>query len=238
MRHACIILRGEAFRQGSQFTRTRGSSAVYDAQIEACNSHLAFFKHLQKQDPTLKLDVVLDTYTTDFDLQLSAIYSSYLVHTTFRKDLAKRAAYLIKESIETAIKQEKQYEYIMVLRLDLFLKQKFIETFHAPQDKILFLSVCWHQDRKTHNNQPRVNDVFYYFPIRQYHKMFAFMTKPTFYHDSLGLVKLERSDYDFITREYVDSDSEKDYNHYYRIIGRSESAVFHSYGKSWPADFD
>ena len=69
-------------------------------------------------------------------------------------------------------------------------------------------------------------------------EMFAFMIKPTFYHDSLGLVKLDRSDYDFITSEFVDSDSEKDYNHYYRIIGRNESTVFHSHGKSWPADFD
>jgi hypothetical protein len=71
-----ILIFGESFRTGSQYSRTKGLSESYQGQLDACHSHLKFFKFLQTKY-NIEISVSLLTYTTKFDKDLENLYHDY-----------------------------------------------------------------------------------------------------------------------------------------------------------------
>ena len=57
-------------------------------------------------------------------------------------------------------------------------------------------------------------------------------------HDMLDNTDLiYYTNYSFLTNNFHDSDSQKDFNPYYKMISRLENSVWHDAGKEFPRDF-
>ncbi len=211
-----IIFFGESFRLGGQGNRNIGSINSYNGQMEACNSHLRF---LNKN----KSDVYIASYKTQYDKDLLSLYKPYLIGSTFHKNVIGMDN-LIHKTINSI--DISKYDSIFLIRIDLYLKDYFIEIF-KPSEIILFPTICWYKSCVT-NGHPRINDTMTFIP-KKYYKFIKYFE---FGHETWYKLMnyLTYEDIDTIIHTFHDSDSEKDLNPLYKIVNRPESKVFHSNG--------
>ena len=219
----CLILFGECFRLGSQNSRNRGSQNSYDEQIKAAQSHINFIKSIQNTD----FKVYISSYSTNFNYDLIKVYSNYLIVFDFYDNLIG-VTNLIRNAINNIAKIE-NFDFILFMRIDLFLKNKFIEIFNPNWNKILFPSICYKPHHKC-GIHPRVNDMMLYFP-KKYYKYIEFIlynngnTGHNLWETFINQTDLTYKDLDTILHTYHDSDSEKDYNPIYYIVNRNQAII-------------
>ena len=220
----CILLFGESFRLGKQFTRNIGSEDSYQEQILASKSHLKFIQQLP-----LPVDVYLSSYTTKYTPELIQLYQGYLVYHKFYDSLIGQVA-LVQNTLRMI---QDKYKFILILRIDLFLKPYFSTVFNPSWDKIMWPSICFKPYHKTAHGYPRVNDTMLFVP----QKYFSYLS--TLYDSSdthaqweylLEHSSLTVHDLDTMLPTFHDSDSNKDKNPLYRIVNREESTVHHNPG--------
>jgi len=228
-----LLLRGEAFRKGSQGTRAIGAEDVYEAQMAACETHMELVRAIEGQG--YKVDVYIDTYSTQYDNQLQAAYGPHLKDARFHKTRFGTQTMLLKDAVEMVSGSPT----LLILRQDMFLKPAFIELYDPGAPQIQFFSICAHGWHKTPKGNPRINDTVFHFPSTEFAKTEILYSDLTLigWHELLDNVPLQYgTDYTFMTNRYYDSDSEKDWNPYYRIVGRQESTEWRSEGKEFPRD--
>lgn len=222
----CIILVGEAFRKGGQFSRIRGHSESYEDQLNACKSHIKLLQVIKDSHHFDKIDLIIESYTTSYDDFLKDLYKEYLINCTFHPDTIGLNG-LIKDSIKY-IKLE-EYKFIFFLRIDLFLKDRFFEIFNPGWDTIKFPSICWKKD-SIYKNFPRNNDTMLFIPYQYFNRIQYIELS----HESWFKLRMSRrfeaKDLNVMIDTYHDSDSSKDYNPLYRIVNRPESEIWHSEG--------
>lgn len=214
--NSLLILFGESFRLGHG-GRNRGSDASYKQQINASLSHIKFIESLKKKN--INITVSINSYTTKFDNSLNELYKSVLYDSKYYENLIGQAN-LIHKCIDR-ITNINNYDFILCMRIDLFLKDKFLEIFNPYSDKILFPSVCFKPHHKC-GIHPRVNDMMMFIPK----KYFNFIRKIKLSHNSwmelIDRYKLTYEDLDMMLNTYHDSDSGKDFNPIYYIVNRPE----------------
>ena len=219
-----IILFGESFRLGSQGNRNRGSNESYNEQIKAAESHMRFIKHL-KTTKNIDIDVHISSYETQFSDNLNAVYLKVLGAFTFYHGLLGQNT-LIQNALKN-ITNIDEYDFALIMRIDLFLKNKFDETFDPYSDKILFPSICFKPHHKA-GNHPRVNDMMMFVPK----KYFNLLNKINLHHGTWYDLVVDHGrsyqDLDVMLNTYHDSDSEKDYNPIYYIVNRPENSIHHT----------
>jgi hypothetical protein len=217
----CLILFGESFRLGGQNTRNRGSDNSYCEQIKAAQSHINFIKSIQNTD----FKVYISSYSTKFNDDLTKVYSDYLIGFDFYDNLIG-VTNLISNTIKN-ISNVEVFDFILFMRIDLFLENKFIEIFNPNWNKILFPSICFKPYHKC-GIHPRVNDMMLYFP-KKYFKYIKFIlyndghTGHRLWETFINQTDLTYEDLDTILETYHDSDSEKDYNPIYYIVNRNRA---------------
>ncbi len=229
MREGLIILFGESFRFGSEGTRTRGIPESYDAQITAAKSHMRFIEHLNKQN--INISVILSSYTTQYDQDICNIYKDAITDSLFNENLLNNKCQVSSQSklIHNAIDRDNiyAYDFILCMRIDIFLKDKFLHIFDPYSDKILFPSICWEKFCKI-GNHPRVNDIMMFVP----NKYFDIIKKINLSHKSwYDLVEVHKYNYeqiDTMLKTYHDSDSAKDFNPIYYIVNRPQTNIHHT----------
>jgi hypothetical protein len=240
-----ILFMGESFRNGSHGTRTKGTIESYPAQIKACKSHIKFLEHLKTK---INVDVCISTYNTPFNNDLIEIYKPYLIKNIFYDEpiaLTESCKKIIR-SINTD-----KYDFIFYIRIDLDLKDYFIDTFNPYADKILFPFVCWYKDSKTRDGHPRIADTMMFIPRKYfktikdisltYHDEREVAIKQGInlsfnYHDTWELLikfGLTYDDMDVMINGYYDSDPENDYNPFYSIANRPAVEFWDSPGKTF-----
>ena len=234
--HTCaVILRGESFRFGRQDTRIRGIPYAVEDQMLACRSHLRICDRLKEMGVTPSL--FLTTYTTPYNEQLLEVYEPYLVKHQILPAIGPIQHMNIKASVDL-VGDLSIFDYIIIIRVDVFFKDEFFEIFKLDENRILFVSVCWYKGCRTSRGFPRVNDTYYCFPKLLIRYLFAAQGHSQSYgHECVEHLNLRQHEYDFLTNIFLDSDSYKDKNPYYRIVNRPESEIFHSPGKIFPRDF-
>lgn len=223
-----ILFLGESFRWGQQNTRDRGSVVSYDEQMKACKSHIDFIENIKTKFSMDSISVLLSSYTTQFDNELLQIYKKYLIgHKLYPNVIGINN--LFHNSINEINENIKKYDFILFIRIDLFLKDKFTELFNPNTDMILFPTICWKHDSKS-GNHPRVNDMMLFIPKKYY----KYIVNISINHDSwfnlMHTTDLTYDDLDTIIHTYHDSDSFKDYNPLYYIVNRPRTTIFHSKG--------
>lgn len=214
--NSLLILFGESFRLGGQGNRNRGSDESYEAQINASLSHIRFIEFLKKRN--INMTVSINSYTTKFDSSMNEIYKSVLVDSKYYENLIGSAK-LIHNCVDR-ITDINDYDFILCMRIDLFLKDKFFEIFNPYSNTIMFPSVCFKPYHKS-GRHPRVNDMMMFLPK----KYFNLIKKFNLGHDSwnhlIDLHNLTYEDLDMMLNTYHDSDSAKDFNPIYYIVNRN-----------------
>ena len=228
-----VVLRGESFRKGSQDTRVKGIPEAYEDQMRACASHLELFKYMESKGVTVH--VYIHTISTPYNNDLLKVYGDYVKKSTFRQQMLRGQEFLVKEAADNVHVDE--YDSLMLTRIDLILRPQFFTVFNPLSEKILFISVCWWKDRYTPRRNPRVNDVFYFFPKNLYQKFHEAQARFGYGHNFLDNVPCTQDEWAFFVDYFLDSDSEKDLNPLYRIANRKEATIFQSPGKKYPDDF-
>jgi len=229
----CIILFGESFRLGGQNSRNIGSDESYNEQINAAKSHISFINHL-KESVNVNLNVYLSTYETKFKSDLINVYNDLLIGHDFYDSLIGQGK-LIHNAINKINKINKiNYDFLLIMRIDLFLKSKFTEIFDHNWDKILWPSICFKPYHK-HGIHPRVNDMMVFFPRKYYmYLKYLYPNNECNGHGNWANI-IENSDLtydslDTMINTFHDSDSAKDFNPLYYIVNRNQCNVHKTNG--------
>ena len=236
-----IILRGESFRKGSQDSRNVGSNESYEEQKEACATHIKLAEKIESLG--YNVDFYIDTYSTKYDSDLLGFYGSRVKASKFHPSHLESQEALIKNSIDLLEGFRDTYEALLILRLDLFLKDQYINEYNPGVQTIQFLSPLWLLNSKTPKGNPRINDMIFHYPRYYYDKLYILYSDSSKengmrMHDVIDYTDIVYGkNYTFLSNNFYDSDSQKDLNPYYRIIGRPENTVWHDKGKEFPKDF-
>ena len=220
-----IIIIGESFRLGEQGTRVRGVPVSFDPQINACNTHIKFLDNL-KNKFDCDSSVYISTYNTQYNGNLLNVYNKYLKgHIIYDEPIGLTK--LFKNSINNNKDNLHNYNFVFYFRIDLFLKDHFIDTFNPNWNNIMFPTICWKRD-SIYNGKPRVNDMMLYVP----NKFFDHLENMPICHESWYIfynnLNIDDNDMDVMINTYHDSDSQKDLNPLYYIVNRPESTIWHS----------
>lgn len=219
-----IILLGECFRSGTNNVN-RGKPECYNDQIKACNSHISFIENTIDKFKLNSMSVFISSYTTPYDNDLLTIYKKYLIGNNLYDNLMGLNN-LFHKSIKN-IENIEQYDFVLYIRIDLFLKDKFTEVFNPTSQMILFPTICWKKGYITHGH-PRVNDMLLFIPKKYYNSI----NHINIGHDTWFLLmkysQLKYDDLDTMIHTYHDSDTNKDFNPLYYIVNRGETKIWHS----------
>ena len=158
-----LILIGASFRSGGQFSTIRGNDDSYMNQMKASKSHIQFIEKLQEKK--CDMHVYISSYTTKFDDDLKNMYSDYLIKSDFYDDLIGIDT-LIHNSIKN-IEDLNIYDFVLFVRIDLYLKQKFMDIFNLEWNTIRFPSICFKPHHKV-DIHPRVNDMMLFIPKKYF----------------------------------------------------------------------
>ena len=224
------MLLGESFRFGGQGTRSRGEDVSYPEQINACKTHLKFIEALKTRG--CHMDISISTYTTKFNNDLINMYKDYLINANFYDNCI--GIHNLFHSNLKNIHTDK-YDFIIYIRIDLFLKDKFIDIFNPSWETIRFPCICFlpHCIVEGH---PRVNSMLLFIPKKYYQYIGNMNFLPVgddghrLWAHLVNEVKLTYTDLNTMIDTFHDSDSAKDYNPLYYIVNRKQQTIFHSEG--------
>ena len=229
-RKCALVLVGESFRWGSQNTRVRGVPESRDAQFAACKSHVELMDSLLNNHG-IQTDVYVCSYTTAYDQELLDFYGQRVKKSKFYDEpIGTNPIYQAAIGMVES-EPDPENHFMLIVRIDAFLKPRFIEIFDPNSKQILFASICW-KKHCMENGYLRVNDTIAQIPLK--HKWF--LDKLVFgnhsaWHGVMYSPGIMIDDMDTMLQTYHDSDSEKDWNPLYYIVNRPETQTFHSEGE-------
>ena len=164
-----ILFRGLTFRGF-------GKSRDFDYSIESCknqflatSSHVKFVKFLKEQghDIHVAFDTIIGEKTNDLMSLFEDNIKFYCLKNVIDLDM-QFSFYRSIRSIEPVFFYE-DYDFFLVIRNDLFIKDDFLKLFNPSDNKLKFISVVWYKGRKTAKNNPRINDCLFFFPKRYFY---------------------------------------------------------------------
>jgi hypothetical protein len=220
----CMLLFGESFRLGGQYTRIRGTAESYDPQIDAAKSHMSFMQQIQ---PNVDMDVYLSTYETPYSQDLLNVYGEKRIGHDLYPELIGQSA-LVNHALEKI--PIDTYDFILIMRIDLFLKPAFVEVFDPTWNTIRWASICFKPYHKV-GIHPRVNDMIVFISKKYYPYMKPMLHGHDAWAEFIENSDLTYADLDTMLDTYHDSDSAKDLNPLYYIVNRPESTVQHTFDK-------
>jgi hypothetical protein len=169
--------------------------------------------------------VSINSYTTQFDNNLIDIYKTVKIYNSiFYKNLLDQNT-LIHNCINI-IDNINDYDFILCMRIDLFLKDTFIEIFNPDNERILFPSICFEPHHKV-GIHPRINDMMLCIPNKyiDFFKKKRINLNHNTWYDLIEYYNFNYNQLDTILNTYHDSDSAKDYNPIYYIVNRPENNI-------------
>lgn len=220
-----VVINGESFRYGGQFSRTRGIEDSYERQYVATESHIKLIKYIEEKY-SLRGEVFLSTYTLGekWDNDLRQWYKPYLVGDDFRDTIANSEVDFRNYNIDLVDKfiqkTHRVYKFILFIRLDYYLKKYFFEVFQAPENKVLFGFI----DSFTTNEQlfPCVMHSIAYVPSIFYSLLFS-MSFYSMHNSGHFLLKHTSEDHiGFFSNSCHITTSDLEWNPIFVCVGRIE----------------
>ena len=227
MKRCLLVFLGGSFRLGGQNNTSIGDPKSYEEQKQACMSHAAFCTHLENVHGVVP-DVHINTYSTQFSGEMLQWYPSRETHIFHDRMLGYHG--IIRDAV-SRIQLEEEYEFVLFLRIDLFLKPDFFNV-NVFDTRVCFSSVCF-TPHHLHRGLPRVADLILLIPKNH----FRLLRNRTIslYHDSYEYFMnqgLDKRDIGFFVDTFHDSDSQKDWNPLYKIVNRPETSHWHDRGRT------
>jgi len=231
MKKGLVLFVGECFREGGQGSRLRDTAKSVEQQELASLSHKNFINNV-KEKYNIDIDVAINSYTTkNQDILLNWYSTTNLIFFNFNKTMIG-----LKSLINTTLDNEKFnnlncYEFMFICRIDLFLKDLMFEIFDPYSQKLTFPFVCWIKNCK-YKNMPRISDTMLFVPKQMLNNKFIINKTVSLRHESwykyVTKHKLKENELTVYLNTYHDSDSAKDLNPLYYMVGRVESSVWDS----------
>lgn len=216
-----IVLYGESFREGTQRTRLRDTDTSYKTQMMACDSHLKFIQML-KDKYNIDSDVSISTYTTKYENELKERYKHQKVFYK-SEDNVIGVIEIANKGIQNI--DITNYKFIIFTRNDILFKDEFINNF-KEYDKISYVSQEFTFQDCFKDGNPMVNPIIMFVP----HKYFSIINDINVDHTSWKNLNnnngLSKNDLNFMLDTYHDADSYKDWNPYYKMVGRHENDIW------------
>lgn len=215
---------GESFRLGGQGNRNIGSYESYDGQIKASTSHASFIKDLKSKN--VDVNVYISSYNTQFKNDLINLFADVLIGYDFYEGVIGQGN-LIYNALNKICSLTNIYDFIFIMRIDIFLKTKFTEIFNPSWNKIMWHSVCLKPYHKS-GIHPRVNDMMIFIPKKYYRYLNCLYYNPDG-HDQweylINNTDLTYDDLDTIINTLHDPNTSTDFNPLYYVVNRPESQI-------------
>ena len=215
-----IIFAGESFRMGGQYSRNIGSDESFQPQYKAAESHIKFINSLIKKEITY--DLFINTYETPFYNDLIKWYSN--LNSFYIKNdhnIKNNLQNLFNEVLNIKRNTLDSYDFILCARIDMCFKDYFIEQFNPLWEKIMFPSICFIPYHTTINNEPRVNDTMIFIPKKLFSVIPNFNINHYSWYNYKKYCNMTNDNLDLILSTYHDSDTAKDWNPLYYLVGRN-----------------
>ena len=225
---ALICYYGGAFREGGSSTIKADTKYGYDSQKNASITHEKLKTVLHERG--YQTDILINTRETKYSDQLEKWYEPFnLILNKMSDNISGIVGRdeLIHSTVKNINKlNKKEYEFILFVRIDLFLKPGFFEVLNTETDKIEFLANNYDPIDciRFMNNEPNIVDLFIMIPKKYFYILdnkFKINHKVWRYYKEQ--YKLKDSDMKFMTNDSFDSNSYKELNDYYVMGSRKES---------------
>lgn len=223
MKGALIVI-GTFFRDGIYLENKKETPESFHNQKKATESHLRFVNHFNT-------DLYIYTYPSKWENDIKNWYNTENYHVTTKNYPELR--FYLNDCNLNEIKHK--YDYLFIIRSDMFLKDHLFEIFNPNWKRIMMASICFaasiqgsisncHMLVAGPDNQiePRVNDSMLFIP-----KNYMYINE--YQHDTHAswikykyTFNLKDNDMGFILNTYHDADSHKDFNPLYYFVGRKE----------------
>jgi len=232
-----LIIRGEGFRAGGQASRQNGAEESYKAQEDACRTQMDLVRKIESKG--YAVDILLNTYHTKYDDKLREFYGKNLRHANFHEKKFDSQYFMMKNCIESYQSLHAHYDAILIIRLDMHLKQKLLDEYDPSVNTVQFLHILWTKALKTSSGHFMVNEAFMHFPHRFFDKLKAITEVPNaeqefthYFHNFLQFIPLKYgTEYSLLTDTFHDGNPSGDWNPYYTLVGRPSVETWHNRGK-------
>jgi hypothetical protein len=222
-----LVLFGESFREGNS-VRTRDTKKSVLTQKKASLSHTEFCKYLNDVY-NIYMDIYITTYDTIYETKLKSWYSNPI----YKSNKVLNRPKIVQDAVNDIDK--KKYDFVLITRVDIFIKPYFYKTFDPTWDKLLFLCQEWKQwncglykDKITY---PLVNTIFEFIPKSYFNVLDSVSVEHYAWQHYMNRFKLSSNDMGYMTENRYSGNTGLDFNPYYRIVGRPENKIRHDKGK-------
>ena len=228
MKKLLLIIAGECFREGTQFSRLKDTDISVANQLKATESHLSFIEHLKKTY-NITTDVQLISYASKYENILIDKYNEYNLRYKFYDTYHKDRTQLVNS--DKIDKIEEEYDSILVIRPDMCLKPFFFDIFDPYSNRICYPTICFAGSHRVFD-YPRISDTMMFIPKIYFQKIY-YDIGLKLYHEAIPDYinrGLSLNNFNLFIKTLHDSDSAKDYNPLYYFVSRPENKYWHSYG--------
>jgi hypothetical protein len=135
-----LVINGESFRVGPQFSRDRNIDSGFKGQYLSTLSHIRFINTIKKKYG-MDSDVFLSTYTfnEESDRKLTSWYNDYIVKVDMYDHLFPTEMDFVNKTIDKLSELDLSiYTHIIFIRMDYFLKKYLNEIIELFDDKVMF----------------------------------------------------------------------------------------------------
>lgn len=213
-----IILFGECFRSGGQHSRTRDKNESFEEQILASKRQVDFFNYL-RVNKGIHIDIYIASYKTKFLPELNSVYNDFLVDSIWL-DNPIGINNLIKKGYNLIENKGTCYEFILCMRIDIYLRETFFQVFDPFWSTIRFAFI---EDTLSLCDIIRVNDIIVFFPNKYFNILKEQFIHHIMLYDLLINEKLGIEDFDVMINTFHLANSSEAYNPLYYIVNRKES---------------
>jgi hypothetical protein len=228
LKKCLLVYYGGSFRDGDTQKSIHDTNYGYETQERASITHAKLKKVLNKKG--YQTDIIINTRTTKYMNKLEDWYNPFNMIINNLSNKIQGQEYMIQSAIKNINKLNKDdYNFILFVRIDLFLKPDFYNVLNTESDKINFLALNYNPRDCNHNVIRPVVDLFIYIPKKYYYILNNnFKLNHNAWNYYKQIYKLTDNDMTFMSNKKFDSNSIIDNNPYYVISGRKENVKIHN----------
>jgi len=223
-----LVITGESFRYGPQGSRARSTcKASTSRQKLASYSHIRLINYMKKQF-NYDTDILIDSYelNNEYDTMILNWYAPYVIKARFNKIIfPNEMAFVESTNNNLASEDLSEYDYIVFIRIDFYIKKYFLNRFNTIDNSIRYAHMDYNGGGNCHN--------IIYLPKCYFHLINAPLSE-NFRTPHYGMhnVKTNLKTSLFIN-SYHSLSTDLNWNPLYSQVGRNESFIRENKGERY-----
>ena len=164
---------GGAFREGHNGNTNQDTEKGFDSQYYSTQSHIKLAALMKEKG--YDIDTIINTYHSTFEKDLTKWYNPYeILFDKINKNVRSTDGRdkLIKATVSNIKKMNPDdYEFILFIRIDLFLKPDFFKVLNINSERIQFLAHNFYHGHCgfTKERDPEVVDLILFIPKKYFY---------------------------------------------------------------------